>query len=81
MIKDIFNLVSSLSPLSDVNLSEMEEIVLSYPKLKERLKDKVEDREKALKNLKQEYRFMVKIVAEKLLISFSNGFENFILND
>lgn len=52
------------------NFSEMEEIVLSYPKLRDRIKHKKEDKEKVLKNLKE--------IRAELSIPFLKTFEKFL---
>lgn len=52
------------------NFKEMEEIVLNYPKLKERIGNREEDREKALKNLKE--------IRAELSLPFLKGFEKFL---
>ena len=52
------------------NFKEMEEIVLSYPKLKERLGKKEDEKEKALKNLKE--------IRAELSLPFLKGFEKFL---
>ena len=52
------------------NFKEMEEIVLSYPKLKERIGKKSEEKEKALKNLKE--------IRAELSLPFLKGFEKFL---
>lgn len=51
------------------NFKEMETIVLSYPKLKERIGNREEDHEKAIKNLKE--------IRAELSLPFLKGFENF----
>ena len=70
--------MSKFSSLSEIfsgmhlfdNFKEMEEIVLSYPKLATRLKGKPEDREKALKNLKE--------IRAELSLPFLKTFEKFL---
>jgi glycerol-3-phosphate O-acyltransferase len=52
------------------NFKEMEEIVLSYPKLRDRILNKEEDREKALKNLKE--------IRAELSLPFLRTFEKFL---
>ncbi|MEA9356423.1 1-acyl-sn-glycerol-3-phosphate acyltransferase [Bacteriovorax sp. PP10] len=52
------------------NFKEMEEIVLSYPKLKDRLGNKEDDTEKALKCLKE--------IRSELSLPFLKGFEKFL---
>ncbi len=52
------------------NFKEMEEIVLSYPKLKERIGKKEDEKEKALKNLKE--------IRAELSLPFLKGFEKFL---
>ncbi|MBY0413515.1 MAG: 1-acyl-sn-glycerol-3-phosphate acyltransferase [Bdellovibrionales bacterium] len=52
------------------NFKEMEDIVLSYPKLKERLNSREDDREKAIKNLKE--------IRAELSLPFLKGFEKFL---
>ncbi|MBC7712633.1 MAG: 1-acyl-sn-glycerol-3-phosphate acyltransferase [Rhizobacter sp.] len=52
------------------NFKEMEEIVLSYPKLKERIGRKDDEKEKALKNLKE--------IRAELSLPFLKGFEKFL---
>jgi glycerol-3-phosphate O-acyltransferase len=52
------------------NFKEMEEIVLNYPKLKERLANKEEDREKAIKNLKE--------IRSELSLPFLKTMEKFL---
>lgn len=52
------------------NFKEMEEIVLSYPKLRDRIGNKDEDREKAIKNLKE--------IRAELSLPFLKGFEKFL---
>ena len=52
------------------NFKEMEEIVLNYPKLKERIGDKEEEKEKALKNLKE--------MRAELSLPFLKTFEKFL---
>lgn len=52
------------------NFHEMEEIVLSYPKLRERIKHKEEDQLKILKNLKE--------IRAELSLTFLKGFEKFL---
>lgn len=69
---------SKLSAFSDVlininlfdNFKEMEEIVLSYHKLSNRIKGKPEDKEKALKNLKE--------IRAELSLPFLKTFEKFL---
>lgn len=52
------------------NFKEMEEIVLSYPKLRDRIGSKEEEKEKALKNLKE--------IRAELSIPFLKAFEKFL---
>jgi glycerol-3-phosphate O-acyltransferase len=52
------------------NFKEMEEIVLSYPKLKDRIGKKDEEKEKALKNLRE--------IRSELSLHFLRGFEKFL---
>ena len=52
------------------NFKEMEDIVLSYHKLRDRIGNKTEDREKALKNLKE--------IRAELSLPFLKGFEKFL---
>lgn len=52
------------------NFKEMEEIVLNYPKLRDRVAGKEEDREKAIKNLKE--------IRAELSLTFLKGFEKFL---
>lgn len=52
------------------NFKEMEEIVLDYPKLKERIGNREDDREKAIKNLKE--------IRAELSLPFLKGFEKFL---
>ncbi|AUN98653.1 hypothetical protein DOM21_07845 [Bacteriovorax stolpii] len=52
------------------NFKEMEEIVLNYPKLKDRIANKEEDREKAIKNLKE--------IRAELSLPFLRTFEKFL---
>ncbi|MBC7430379.1 MAG: 1-acyl-sn-glycerol-3-phosphate acyltransferase [Bacteriovorax sp.] len=52
------------------NFKEMEEIVLSYPKLKERIGKKEDEKDKALKNLKE--------IRAELSLPFLKGFEKFL---
>ena len=52
------------------NFKEMEEIVLSYPKLKDRLGNKEDDIEKSLKCLKE--------IRSELSLPFLKGFEKFL---
>ena len=52
------------------NFKEMEKIVLSYPKLKDRIGKKDDEREKVLKNLKE--------IRAELSLPFLKGFEKFL---
>ena len=52
------------------NFKEMEDIVLSYPKLKSRINNKPEEKEKALNNLKE--------IRAELSIPFLKAFEKFL---
>lgn len=52
------------------NFKEMEEIVLNYPKLKDRIGNKDEEREKAIKNLKE--------IRAELSLPFLRTFEKFL---
>lgn len=52
------------------NFKEMEDIVLSYPKLKARIESKPDDRDKALDNLKE--------IRAELSIPFLRAFEKFL---
>jgi glycerol-3-phosphate O-acyltransferase len=52
------------------NFKEMEEIVLSYPKLRDRIAQREEDREKAIKNLKE--------IRAELSLPFLKTFEKFL---
>jgi glycerol-3-phosphate O-acyltransferase len=52
------------------NFSEMEEIVLSYPKLRDRIKSKSEDKLKVLKNLKE--------IRAELSLPYLKTFEKFL---
>nr|BDT28782.1 1-acyl-sn-glycerol-3-phosphate acyltransferase [Bacteriovorax sp. HI3] len=52
------------------NFKEMEEIVLNYPKLKDRIANKEEEREKAIKNLKE--------IRAELSLPFLKTFEKFL---
>ena len=71
-------ILSKFSAISEIfnglhlfdNFKEMEKIVLSYPKLNARIKGKPDDREKALKNLKE--------IRAELSLPFLKGFEKFL---
>jgi glycerol-3-phosphate O-acyltransferase len=52
------------------NFKEMEDIVLSYPKLRDRIGNKPEDKEKALANLKE--------IRAELSLTFLKSFKNFL---
>lgn len=52
------------------NFKEMEEIVLSYPKLRDRINNREEDRDKAIKNLKE--------IRAELSLPFLKTFEKFL---
>lgn len=65
VVKELF---SNINPFD--NFKEMEEIVLSYNKLDARIKGKPEEREKALKNLKE--------IRAELSLPFLKGFEKFL---
>lgn len=52
------------------NFKEMEEIVLNYPKLRDRIANKDEEREKAIKNLKE--------IRAELSLPFLKTFEKFL---
>jgi glycerol-3-phosphate O-acyltransferase len=75
-----FSKLIGLTKLSDLlgggipnlfdNFKEMEDIVLAYPKLRDRINGKQEDREKAIKNLKE--------IRAELSIPFLKTFEKFL---
>lgn len=67
-----FNLGGLLGGLPNFfdNFKEMEEIVLSYPKLRDRINGKPEEREKAIKNLKE--------IRAELSLTFLKTFEKFL---
>ena len=52
------------------NFKEMEEIVLKYPKLKDRINGREDDRDRAIKNLKE--------IRAELSLPFLKGFEKFL---
>lgn len=64
-ITDIFSSINLFD-----NFREMEEIVLSYPKLRDRVQNKDEDVEKVLKNLKE--------IRAELSLPFLRTFEKFL---
>lgn len=66
----IFDFMSQLNLNLFDNFKEMEEIVLSYPKLRDRINGKTEDTEKAIKNLKE--------IRAELSLPFLKTFEKFL---
>jgi len=72
--KEWLELLKQINPMEHLleNFKEMEEIVLSYPKIQERIKARPEDKTKVLKNLKE--------MRSELSMTFLKSFETFLDN-